>query len=146
MYVLWSAHCEFSNCIPRAPVQSREGLLLVPRQQRPACLPVSWFLSHLRTGCSRPWPVYFLQKLGRRWRGFELCFFWLENNFHIGSVLEWIPHWQKYNSQGFWGGKKLRASLAGKPFQALLPGSHGCHFYICYLSRAWRDGKNPICG
>ena len=92
-YVLWSAHCEFSPCIPRAPV-------LVPHQQRPAFFSVSWFPCHLRTGCSQT-SAYFIQKLGRQGKGFELCFFWLENNFHIGSVLEWISHWQKYNSGGF---------------------------------------------
>lgn len=70
-YVLWSAHCEFSNCIPRAPVQTPEkALLLVPRQQRPASLFLSLgFFPSSGLDVLRPRPVYFIQKLGRQGRG-----------------------------------------------------------------------------
>ena len=125
-----SAHCEFSDFI--------SGLLCGCLRKPAACsslagtsLSLCRFLSLVwGRDVLRPRPVGFIQKLGRRRRGFEFCFFWLENNFRIGSVLKWIPNWQKYNSWGFSGIASSNLPWLLSLYTALLPVSCGCSFHI----------------
>lgn len=53
-------------------------------------------------------------------RGLELHFFWLENNLHVGSVLEWILHWQKYNSCSFSGVANSNPPWIPEPFPSFI--------------------------
>lgn len=49
----------------------------------------------------RHWPVWLYPEIEEAAERVWALLLRLENNFHIGSVLKWIPHWQKYNSWGF---------------------------------------------